>query len=140
VTGADGAVRISSVKGSCAAAAVADGCHDTTGWDAAMVTPPEIEARILRLYHAEKWLIGTIAQQLHVHYSVVGRVLAQAGLPRHVTAVPHWSDGCSRWRRRRTTWCGSPSCWLLRRSHARSLSRGINLARQHSGNPENAPA
>ena len=47
-----------------------------------MVTPPEIEARILRLYHAEKWLIGTIAQQLHVHYSVVGRVLAQAGLPR----------------------------------------------------------
>ena len=55
---------------------------DTTGWDAAMVTPPDIEARILRLYHAEKWLIGTIAQQLHVHYSVVGRVLAQAGLPR----------------------------------------------------------
>ena len=47
-----------------------------------MVTPPEIEARILRLYHAEKWRIGTIAQQLHVHYSVVGRVLAQAGLPR----------------------------------------------------------
>ena len=47
-----------------------------------MVTPPDIEARILRLYHAEKWLIGTIAQQLHVHYSVVGRVLAQAGLPR----------------------------------------------------------
>jgi transposase len=82
VTGADGAVRISSGKGSCAAAAVAGGCQDTTGWDAAMVTPPEIEARILRLYHAEKWLIGTIAQQLHVHYSVVGRVLAQAGLPR----------------------------------------------------------
>src|ERR1700735_5145606 len=47
-----------------------------------MVTPPEIEAQILRLYHAEKWLIGTIAQQLHVHYSVVARVLAQAGLPR----------------------------------------------------------
>ena len=47
-----------------------------------MVTPPDIEAQILRLYHAEKWRIGTIAQQLHVHYSVVGRVLAQAGLPR----------------------------------------------------------
>ena len=47
-----------------------------------MVTPPDIEARILRLYHAEKWRIGTIARQLHVHYSVVGRVLAQAGLPR----------------------------------------------------------
>jgi transposase len=82
VIGAGGAARISSVKGSCVAAAVAGGCHDTNGWDAAMVTPPDIEARILRLYHAEKWLIGTIAQQLHVHYSVVGRVLAQAGLPR----------------------------------------------------------
>ncbi len=44
-----------------------------------MVTPPDIEAQILRLYHAEKWLIGTIAQQLHVR---VGFVLAQAGLPR----------------------------------------------------------
>jgi len=47
-----------------------------------MVTPPEIEARILRIYHAENLLIGNIARQLHVHYSVVGRVLAQAGLPR----------------------------------------------------------
>src|SRR5271157_937664 len=82
VIGAGGAARISSVKGSCGAAAVTGGCHDMTGWDAAMVTPPDIEARILRLYHAEKWLIGTIAQQLRVHYSVVGRVLAQAGLPR----------------------------------------------------------
>ena len=82
VIGAGGAVRISSVKGSCVAAAVAGGCHDTTGWDAAMVTPPDIEARILRFYHAEKWTIGTIARQLHVHHSVVRRVLAQAGLPR----------------------------------------------------------
>ena len=47
-----------------------------------MVTPPEIEAQILRYYHAEKWRIGTIARQLHVHHSVVRRVLAQAGLPR----------------------------------------------------------
>ena len=46
-----------------------------------MVTPPDIEARILRLYHAEKWTKGTIARQLHVHYSVVQRVLAQSGLP-----------------------------------------------------------
>ena len=46
-----------------------------------MVTPPEIEAQILRYYHAEKWTIGTIARQLHVHHSVVRRVLAQAGLP-----------------------------------------------------------
>jgi len=82
VIGAGGAVRTSSVKGSCAAAAVVEACHDTIGRDTAMVTPPDIEARILRLYHAEKWRIGTIARQLHVHYSVVGRVLAQAGLPR----------------------------------------------------------
>jgi transposase len=47
-----------------------------------MVTPPAIEAQILRYYHAEKWRVGTIAAQLHVHYSVVRRVLAQAGLPR----------------------------------------------------------
>jgi hypothetical protein len=25
-----------------------------------MVTPPDIEAQILRFYHAEKWTIGTI--------------------------------------------------------------------------------
>jgi hypothetical protein len=46
-----------------------------------MVTSREIEAQILRYYHAEKWTIGTIARQLHVHHSVVRRVLAQAGLP-----------------------------------------------------------
>ena|ERR1700733_14739382 len=46
-----------------------------------MVTPADIEAQILRYYHAEKWTIGTIASQLHVHHSVVQRVLAQAGLP-----------------------------------------------------------
>jgi len=48
-----------------------------------MVTPPDVEAQILRYYHAEKWRIGTIAAQLHVHHAVVTRVLAQAGLPRH---------------------------------------------------------
>ena len=43
-----------------------------------MVTPPDIEAQILRFYHAEKWTMGTIARQLHIHHSVVRRVLAQA--------------------------------------------------------------
>jgi transposase len=43
--------------------------------------PPETEAEILRLYHAEKWRIGTIARQLGVHHSVVRRVLAQDGTP-----------------------------------------------------------
>lgn len=47
-----------------------------------MTIPPELEAQILRYYHAEKWTIGTIATQLRVHYGAVARVLAQAGLPR----------------------------------------------------------
>ena len=47
-----------------------------------MVTPPDIEAQILRYHHVEKWTVGTIAAQLHIHHSVVQRVLAQAGLPR----------------------------------------------------------
>jgi transposase len=47
-----------------------------------MVIPADIEAQILRYYHAEKWTVGTIARQLHIHHGVVRRVLAQAGLPR----------------------------------------------------------
>ncbi|HXQ17744.1 MAG TPA: IS21 family transposase [Caulobacteraceae bacterium] len=47
-----------------------------------MVIAPDIEAQILRYHYAEKWTVGTIARQLHVHHSVVRRVLAQAGLPR----------------------------------------------------------
>jgi transposase len=47
-----------------------------------MVTSPAIEAQILRYYHVEKWTIGTIAAQLHVHHGVVRRVIDQAGLPR----------------------------------------------------------
>jgi hypothetical protein len=39
-------------------------------------------AQILRYYHVEKWRVGTIARQLHVHHGTVTRVLAQAGLPR----------------------------------------------------------
>jgi len=32
-----------------------------------MALSPEIEAQILRYYHAERWRIGTIATQLQVH-------------------------------------------------------------------------
>lgn len=39
-----------------------------------------VEADILRLFHAEKWRIGTIAAQLGIHHSTVQRVLAQSGL------------------------------------------------------------
>jgi transposase len=43
---------------------------------------PEVEAEILRLFHAEKWPIGTIATQLRVHHSVVRRVLDKERSPR----------------------------------------------------------
>lgn len=56
-----------------------------------MTIPPDIEAQILRYYHAEKWRIGTIARQLHVHRDTVARVLAQAGLPR-IGAPPRPSE------------------------------------------------
>ena len=39
-------------------------------------------AEILRLHHAEKWRVGTIARQLGVHHVTVDRVLAEAGAPR----------------------------------------------------------
>src|SRR3954463_16384255 len=47
-----------------------------------MTIPLDLEAQILRYYHVEKWRVGTIARQLHVHHGTVARVLAQAGLPR----------------------------------------------------------
>jgi transposase len=39
----------------------------------------EKEAEILRLYHAERWSMHTIARQIGVHHSTVKRVLFQAG-------------------------------------------------------------
>src|SRR3954454_466665 len=81
-TGAVAGARRWSARGSCAAAVPDVAGDDTSGWDPSMVTPAEIEAQILRYYHAEKWKVGTIAQQLQIHHSVVRRVLAQAGLPR----------------------------------------------------------
>jgi transposase len=81
-TGAAGAVAISSARDFCAAGLVVAARRDTSGGDATMVTPPDIETQILRYYHAEKWTIGTISRQLRVHHDVVRRVLAQAGLPR----------------------------------------------------------
>lgn len=38
------------------------------------------EAEVLRLYHAEKWRIGTIASQLGVHHTTVQRVFRHAGV------------------------------------------------------------
>jgi transposase len=50
-----------------------------------MTVSKGIEAQILRLYHAEKWPVGTIANELNIHHSVVLRVLEQDGA---VTARP----------------------------------------------------
>jgi len=40
-----------------------------------MTVPPEVEAEVRRLFFAEHWKVGTIAQQLDVHHDVVRRVL-----------------------------------------------------------------
>ncbi|GAC1352499.1 MAG: hypothetical protein NVSMB1_15950 [Polyangiales bacterium] len=51
------------------------------------------EAEVLRLHHAEKWPIGTIARQLGLHHSTVRRVLAQNGVAlARVTARPSIAD------------------------------------------------
>lgn len=44
-----------------------------------MTINAELEAKILRLYHAEQWPIGTICAQLGVHHSTVRRVISQEG-------------------------------------------------------------
>ena len=41
----------------------------------------EESASILRLHHAEKWPVGTIATELGRHHDTVERVLTQSGLP-----------------------------------------------------------
>lgn len=45
-----------------------------------MTISDELESKILRYYHAEKWKVGTIAHQLCVHHSVVTRVLRTTGI------------------------------------------------------------
>jgi transposase/predicted Rdx family selenoprotein len=46
-----------------------------------MVIRDEAEAEILRLHHAEKWPIATIAKHLNVHHDVVTRVIRTDGAP-----------------------------------------------------------
>ena len=76
--------------------------------------PKETEAEILRLYHAEKWLIGTIAEQLGLHHTTVQRVLRQTDVEPKALAThsPRSSSSssrsihasarvvCSRWSKR----------------------------------------
>jgi transposase len=55
--------------------------------------PKETEADILRLFHAEKWPVGTIARQLGVHHTTVQRVLQQTGVEiAAVTPRPSMAD------------------------------------------------
>ena len=48
-----------------------------------MTIAPDLVAQILRLHAVEKWRVGTIARQLHVHRDVVHRVLAGNCAPVH---------------------------------------------------------
>jgi len=47
-----------------------------------MAITSDLEAKILRYYHVEKWRVGTISRQLGVHHSTVQRVLAATGVPK----------------------------------------------------------
>jgi transposase len=78
--GADLAARSSFARGSCGAVEFFE-ASNITEKDLVMTILPDLEAQILRYYHVEKWRVGTIARQLHVHRGTVARVLAQAGLP-----------------------------------------------------------
>jgi len=48
--------------------------------------PKETEAEIVRLYHGERWPIGTIAGQLGLHHTTVQRVLRHTGVDDKVVA------------------------------------------------------
>ena len=48
-----------------------------------MTIAPDLVAQILRLHTVEKWRVGTIARQLHVHRDAVRRVLAGKLSPVH---------------------------------------------------------
>jgi transposase len=53
----------------------------------------ETEAEVVRLYHGEKWPVGTIASQLGVHHTTVQRVLRQIGVePKVVAPRPSMAD------------------------------------------------
>ena len=55
--------------------------------------PKETEAEVVRLYHGEKWPIGTIAGQLGLHHTTVQRVLRQTGVePKLVAPRPSMAD------------------------------------------------
>jgi transposase len=52
-----------------------------------MTIAPDLVAQILRLHAVEKWRVGTIARQLHVHRDAVRRVLAGNCAPVHTSPL-----------------------------------------------------
>ena len=52
-----------------------------------MTIAPDLVAQILRLHTVEKWRVGTIARQLHVHRDAVRRVLAGNNAPVHCSPL-----------------------------------------------------
>ncbi|MGH9360591.1 MAG: IS21 family transposase [Thermoanaerobaculia bacterium] len=56
-----------------------------------MITP-EDEALIVRLYHTERWRVGTIARQLGIHHGTVRRVLKKIGALRKEAPRPSLID------------------------------------------------
>jgi len=52
-----------------------------------MTIAPDLVAQILRMHTVEKWRVGTIARQLHVHRDAVRRVLAGNCAPVHTSPL-----------------------------------------------------
>jgi transposase len=52
-----------------------------------MTTAPDVVAQILRLHAVEKWRVGAIARQLHVHRDAVRRVLGGNCAPVHTSPL-----------------------------------------------------
>jgi transposase len=52
-----------------------------------MTIAPDLVAQILRLHTVQKWRVGTIARQLHVHRDAVRRVLAGNCAPVHTSPL-----------------------------------------------------
>lgn len=52
-----------------------------------MTIAPDLVAQIQRLHTVEKWRVGTIARQLHVHRDAVQRVLAGNCAPVHISPL-----------------------------------------------------
>ena len=87
---AAGAARILSVATFCAAEV-----PGTSEEGLCVTIPAELEAKILRFHHVEKWRIGTIAKQLRVHHETVERVLGRRSAARR--SIPICRSCAIRW-------------------------------------------